>query len=250
VISPDRWRRAQAYEQGYWAAVAERVAAGSYDQIGFYEWRAGQLLERLEAAGAQRLVAGEGRVVEIGSGPVGVVGFLPAVVKVAVDPLNGFYATNPKLTELRKPDVHYIEAPGERVPLDSGAYDLVIIENCIDHVHDVHGVMREIRRLLAEDGILYITVNGRSRIGYWIHRLLAWLALDPGHPHTFTAPRFRALLDSYGFEVLQFDEASWQEAWIQDLRSTQTRARLKALLFVSENLLTAVARKVALGGTR
>jgi SAM-dependent methyltransferase len=247
MTTQQRWKRAQEYERGYWEGVAQRAAEGSFQQLAFYEWRAGELAKRLNKVGAGHLLSGTARVVELGSGPVGLVGYLPAREKVAVDPLNRFYATNQKLTQLRKPDVRYLDAPGEQVPLASGAYDLVVMENCIDHVRDMGAVMAEIRRLLTDRGLLYLTVNARSRPGYFVHRMLAKLALDPGHPHTFTERRFQRFLDGFGFDILLFHAAPWLDAWLEDLRSSSSRARLKALLFVSEHLLSAVVRKRELG---
>ena len=242
MTTSERWKRAQEYERGYWEGMARRADEGSY-RTDFYQWRAQQLMQRLQAIGAEKLLAGEGRIVELGSGPVGIVGFLPGREKVAVDPLNTFYATNAKLTELRRPEVNYLAAPGEKVPLQSGKYDLVVIENCIDHVRDMEAVMNEIGRLLTDGGLLYLTVNARSRPGYFVHRILARLALDPGHPHTFTVRRFRSMMRRFGYDILQFDAASWGKAWMEDLTSKGRRGRLKALLFVSEHLLTSVARK-------
>jgi len=243
MISRDRWKKAQEYEQGFWQGVAERTAQGSYEQIGFYEWRAQDLLRRLGAIGLGDALGPESRIVELGSGPVGVVGFLPGQEKVAVDPLNTYYSTDSHLTELRKPEVEYLAAGGESVPLESGRYDLVIMENCIDHTQDPHAIMREIHRLLRDGGLLYLTVNGRCRAGYWVHRVLANLALDPGHPHTYTTGRFRRMIRDFGFEIMAFEEAPWKDAWLQDLRSSRSRDRLKGVLFVSEHLLSAVARK-------
>lgn len=244
MISKDRWKKAQEYEQGFWEGVAERTAAGSYEQIAFYEWRAQDLMRRLAAVGLANTLTDESRILELGSGPVGVVGFLPGQEKVAVDPLNTYYSSDEHLTELRKPDVEYLAAGGEDVPLESGRYDLVIMENCIDHTQNPDAIMREIHRLLKDDGILYLTVNGRSRPGYWVHRLLAKLALDPGHPHTYTESRFQRMIESSGFEILAFDAASWKDAWLQDLGSSKGRDRLKGLLFVSEHLLGAISQKI------
>ncbi len=242
MTTRERWKKAQEYERGFWEGVAARAAEGAYDQIDFYEWRAGELVKRLEEAGAPEITA-DSAVVELGSGPVGVAGFLPGRDKVSVDPLNDFYSSDDKLTELRKPDVTYLTAGGEDVPLDSGGYDFAIIENCIDHVQDVEAVMGEIRRLLVDSGTLFLTVNARSRPGYVMHRILARLALDPGHPHTFTEGKLKRLLADHGFEILSFDSTSWWEAWVADVKDNRLRSRLKAALFVSEHLLTVVAAK-------
>lgn len=242
MISQDRWEKAQEYEQGFWEGVAERVAAGSYGQIDFYEWRAGELLKKLEAAGLPAPSETSG-IVELGSGPVGVLGFLPGHDRVAVDPLNRYYSSNDKLTELRNPAVTYLSAPGEDVPLESGKYDMVIMENCIDHTQDPDTVMSEIHRLLAPNGILYLTVNARSRPGYWVHRFLARYALDPGHPHTYTEGRFKKMIERHGFDVVQFEAGSWAKAWWDDLITNRVKSRMKGVLFVSEHLLSAVAQK-------
>jgi SAM-dependent methyltransferase len=243
LASNARWRKAQAYERGFWEGVAQRAAEGSYDRIDFYEWRAGELTKRLRGLGEDGLLSGQARIVEMGSGPVGVLGFLPGSRRVAVDPLNGFYASNARLTELRNPEIEYVEAPGEAVPLPSGEWDLVIMENCIDHVQDVDAVMKEIDRLLGPRGLLYLTVNARSRPGYWMHRVLARFALDPGHPHTFTESRFGRMLERHGYDIIQFETTSWWEAWRTDLAAGEWKHRMKGILAVSEHLLTAVARK-------
>ncbi len=243
MASKERWQKAQEYEQGYWEGAAQSAAQGVLDQIDFYEWRAGELERRLTTVGLGAVVDGSHRIAELGSGPVGILPFLKGKEKVAVDPLNKYYSTNAALTKFRTPDVRYVSAGGEDVPLEAGAYDLVIMENCIDHVQDTDAVMSEIRRLLPASGTLYLTVNARSRFGYYVHRLLATLALDPGHPHTFTESRFKAMLDRHGFDILQFETGSWFDAWKEDLSAKSGRAKLKALLAVSEYLLVAVAKK-------
>jgi SAM-dependent methyltransferase len=239
----DRWRKAQEYEQGYWEGVAAKIAQGSYDRMDFYEWRAGEIRKFLESIEQESLLDGTSCIIEMGSGPLGVIGYLPGVNRVAVDPLNKFYSTNEHLCKLRNPEVQYLSSPGEEVPLESSSCDFLIIENCIDHVQDMKGVMSEIRRLLKPGGILYLTVNARSRFGYYIHRILAKLAIDPGHPHTFTENRLRAFLDREGFDLMQLEKGSWFDAWVQDLRGTDMKTRLKAILFVSEYLITTVSRR-------
>jgi SAM-dependent methyltransferase len=243
MATRERWLKAQEYERGYWEAMAQKIAEDSYEQLGFYEWRAGQLSERLKRLGEGRLLDGTARILEMGSGPVGVLGFLPGQQRIAVDPLNNFYAENEKLVALRNPEVEYLALPAEELGLEEGSFDLVIMENCIDHVRDVDAVMRAIRRVLVPGGTLYLTVNARSSVGSLVHRVLARAVLDPGHPHTFTSRRFRRMIVAHGFEMREFEEASRFHAWLDHLRSPILRHRAKALLGVAEHLLSAVARK-------
>src|SRR5437867_4274254 len=243
MVSLARWQRAQQYERGYWESVASRIATGSVSQLEWYRWRAEQLQLRLRSVGLGHLADGGARVIEVGSGPVGVVGFFPAVERVAVDPLEPYYAANATLTALRAPTVQYRPGSVEALPVSSGHYDLAIIENCIDHVRDVAAAMRELRRALAAAGVLYLTVNCRTPWGFVVHRALSRLRVDAGHPHTFTPPRAAALLRDHGFTPLQFEVGSYAVARREDLAAPELRARIKAVLGVSEFLVSAVAQQ-------
>lgn len=244
MTSPERWMRAQEYEAGYWQAVAKDAAENSLGKIDFYDWRAGELVKRLRDLGLDESLRSESRVVELGPGPVGLLGFLPGQTRVSVDPLNDYYSQDPRLADQRAADVQYLTAPGEAVPLESAAWDFVIMENCIDHTRDPDAVLGEVWRLLKPNGTLYMTVNCRSRVGYYVHRLLARLSLDPGHPHTYTANRFRQLAKKGQFEIIWCHTESWTSAWLEDLRGPSLRVRAKAVLGVSEHLTSMICRKV------
>ncbi|NNL47990.1 MAG: class I SAM-dependent methyltransferase, partial [Acidimicrobiia bacterium] len=155
MVSSDRWKTAQRYEQDYWDRVATEVEAQGQDRLGGYRWRRDQLVRMLAEAGAPEVSDGSARVLEVGSGPVGVIGFFPGVHKVAVDPLEHFYSGRPLLVASRSPDVSYRTGSGEALPVKDGCYDLAIIENCIDHCQDMDAVMLGIRRALKPGGYLY-----------------------------------------------------------------------------------------------
>jgi SAM-dependent methyltransferase len=246
MVSDERWRTAQAYEAHYWEDTAARIAAGTVHQLEWYGWRADQLAQRLRRLGLGHLADGSANVVEVGAGPIGVVTYFPAARRVAVDPLNDRYAADPVLVKLRDPAVEYLTGVGESLPGEDGAFQLAIIENCIDHVQNPRTVMRELGRVLAPDGILYLTVNCRSRTGYFVHRLLSRLKIDAGHPFTFTPKRAGALATASGFEVLDLSELqSYRQARAADLRSASARDRVKALLGVSEFTISMIARRAS-----
>lgn len=242
MVSTARWQRAQGYERGYWESLGSRIADGSVSQLDWYGWRAEQLVLKLRSLGLGRLTEGHARVLEVGSGPVGVAGFFPAAERLAVDPLEPYYASNATLTALRNPAVEYRQGSAEALPCDSGIYDLAIIENCIDHVRDVSAAMRELKRALRTEGTLYLTVNCRTPFGFLVHRTLSRLLVDAGHPHTFTPRRVQRLFQDHGFSTMDFEVASYAEARRADLDAAEPRARLKAVLGVSEFLVSAVAR--------
>lgn len=245
MVSSDRWRRAQRYEREYWESVAKQIASGAVSQLDWYSWRADQLKKRLTALGLEHLTDGSVRVIEVGAGPIGIVSYYPGKERVAIDPLEHFYAGDPVLTELRDNDVDFIDGVGEQLPCTSGLYDLAIIDNCIDHVRDVGAVMAEVARVLRVGGIVYLTVNSRTRRGFWIHRMLSRLRIDAGHPHTFTLGRVENLIHNSGFELLFIDAGSHVEAWRNDLLRGSLKNKIKAILGVSQFLVTVVGRKSA-----
>lgn len=239
-----RGRYAQIYEKGIWEDVSHQGNRGESAGIDFYAWRAAKLQSTLRRLGHTQLTQGNGRIVEVGSGPVGMVAYLPGAERIAVDPLNGFYAEDPDLVALRDPEVRYLNGVGEAIPAEAGRYDLVIAENCIDHVRDVSVVMKEMRRVLRDGGILYLTVNARTAWGYGVHRILSALRIDPGHAHTLTAHGVRRLIRRHGFTSLEVRVGSYRDAWKKDLLAAEVRPLAKALLGVSEYVVTVCGRKV------
>jgi SAM-dependent methyltransferase len=184
-------------------------------------------------------------VLEIGSGPIGVVRYFAASERVAVDPLNDFYGSDPNLSALRTTDVQYVTGVGEELVRPDASVDLVIMENCIDHTRDVGQVLSEIERVLRPGGVLYLTVNCRSIVGFGVHRLLSTLSIDAGHPHTFTIGKLRRILDRPRLRTLSVQGDSLFEAWKADLTSSKNRDKLKAVLQVSEYLATAYVERAA-----
>ncbi|UCF67180.1 MAG: methyltransferase domain-containing protein [Acidobacteriota bacterium] len=180
-------------------------------------------------------------ILEVGSGPVGIVSFLDGKRRVAVDPLCDYYSTESSLIAHRDPGVTYVNASGEELAFDAESFDLVILDNVIDHVRNHHRVMSRIHDLLMPKGILYFTVNLHPLWGSLIHRLLAVTAVDPGHPHTFTLEQVRKFLTEHNFESCHEEWEDYKERCECDRRSGSLKARIKGWTGLSAFLYTSVA---------
>jgi ubiquinone/menaquinone biosynthesis C-methylase UbiE len=239
-IARTRWQRAQEYEEGFWRRLGENIEAGTHEQLGWYRWRADRLVERLAAAGGS--VPRSGKVLEIGSGPIGIVNFLGWGERYAIDPLEHFYRTRPSLTGLRQPGVTYLDGSGERLPFEDRSFELVIIDNVIDHTFSPRTILEEIRRVLHPEGYLFLSVNVHTRWGAWLHDLLARLGIDRGHPYTFTSAILRQVLAAHHFAILTEQVEDYGAAKRADLQSCGLKPKVKGAVGLSEFSHSVVCR--------
>ena len=187
-------------ELGFWVRTRDNPGeslAGVTDLIAaMHDWQVGRLRELAGVLGFEGDGADEGvrrwcserSAVEIGAGPYPMIAVAKWKRAVAVDPLaDGYRAEGllPDTPEMRS--TVYLAAPGEAVPLPAGFADLLVIENCLDHVADPPRVLAEMRRLLAPAGRVWLLVD-----------LMEYR--DVMHPHAFTEERLRATLRAAGFE--------------------------------------------------
>jgi ubiquinone/menaquinone biosynthesis C-methylase UbiE len=239
-----RWDKAQQYEQSYWRDVAETIVAGTADELTWYRINAEKyrdlILPHLRKA-ADKI----DKVVEIGSGPVGVATFFELGTCYATDPLEEFYRANPTLSALRNRSVTYLKSAGETLPFADRDADVVIVENVLDHTRRPDVVLDEIRRILADDGVMFFKVNVRTPIGTWIHRVLSRLNIDKGHPHSYSENSIRATLMRHGFAIRYEHVDHYDAAREADRESDRLKDRLKSVLGLSQFWFTAVCWKAS-----
>ncbi len=168
-----RWQRTRLYELGGRLGLDRAFAPGEPITGPLADWC------------AQR------RVLEIGGGPHPAVSETRWKSAVAADPLAEGYAAEGLLPSENDRVVH-ISAPGEAIPLPGGTIDLVIAENCLDHVMDPWKVLGEIHRLLVPGGHLWLLVD-------LMHHK------DHLHPHPFTEASARDMLSKAGLEIVKAD---------------------------------------------
>jgi SAM-dependent methyltransferase len=99
-------------------------------------------------------------VVSIGCGCTGELAAFPAGVKVAIDPL--LYAYQ-RLGMLVTDEVGgrtlYLSLGAEDLPLLDRSADLVICRNALDHMPDPRVALKEMSRILSDEGTLFVSVD-------------------------------------------------------------------------------------------
>ncbi len=82
------------------------------------------------------------------------------------------------------------------------SYDVVTLWDVLEHTPDPKTEIREIHRLLKDDGLLVINYPD---IGSWIARLMgrSWVFLLDVHLYYFTRATIRKLLEDAGFDIVR-----------------------------------------------
>lgn len=244
-MNSKRWEIAQKYEKEYWEKGVDKFASRTQkesDWYAWYAWKVSKFEEELSKT-KHTIDRSNCKVLEIGSGPIGMVACLKWGERYAIDPLAEFYKEKQSLVKLRDSKVQYLAGTGEKIPFDDGFFNIVIIDNVLDHVSKPDLVLKEIYRVLSKNGILYIIVNIHTYRGYLLHSLLAKLNIDKGHPYSFTAEKIRDFLNKHQLIVNSESVNDYYEAREADRGSQSLKAKIKGYTGLSEFIYSAICLK-------
>lgn len=229
-----RWVKAQEYERNWWERQQMEL------DLTIYEFYADDIQRFLDGI---LQINKDTSILEIGSGPVGILTFLKSDHRYAVDPLEHYYATVPRFTEFRDARVQYYSAKGEQLPFADSMFDFVIMDNVLDHCDDPGKVMAETTRVLRKGGILFFRQNVYHPWGKLVRSVMELLEIDKGHPFTYTIRAVRALLHHQKLEILKTRRTGYFQRWKKELLSGKKNDLIKALLLVNRDRAVFVLRK-------
>lgn len=184
-----------------------------------------------------RPLAQDARVLEVGSGPHGLIFFFEAPFGVGIDPLAVPYA---KLFSVWQRRVPVVAAFGEVLPFADASFDVVLCDNVVDHAELPARIVSEIARVLAPSGLLYFTVNVHHPVYALASRLHAtWNALGipyeirPFADHTvhLTPASARRLFRDLSFWILQESKVTAQRAASNGLEGALKKIFFKNSLY-------------------
>ena len=137
-------------------AHADRRFRSEYDYALFEYYRSAKVIAFLDRAG----VVIRGRVLDAGCGGGGMPLSLAehADEVVGIDPIDRFGQAGAVLARergLRR--LHFLQADGMALPFAQGTFDLVLSHAVIEHVADAPLYLRECRRVLKEDGRVFLS---------------------------------------------------------------------------------------------
>lgn len=215
-----RWLIAQGHQLDYQRQKLPAIKRWPEFSEGFRRWA-----RDCERSLAEVASLGPGsRILEVGSGPTGLIFHMGIGTRFALDPLAHEYRQ--VFAEAQGTGVRILAGMGESLPLSDRSMDAVILYNTLDHTDDPSSVLREIYRVLKEDGVLYCEVNiyppalwaaGRvyEAVSFLTVKALSVL-LPPSilrsHPHMFTLGSIGRLLAGKGYKIVRESATKSREA--------------------------------------
>ena len=89
-----------------------------------------------------------------------------------------------EIPETRKSGA-YVSADAARMPFASGSFGLIVSNHSLEHFRELDATLREMARVLARHGAIYIAVPDVTTLTDRIYR---WMARGGGHVNAFRSP--------------------------------------------------------------
>jgi 2-polyprenyl-3-methyl-5-hydroxy-6-metoxy-1,4-benzoquinol methylase len=120
----------------------------------------------------------------------------------------------------------------EELPLENGAYDLVLMLQTIEHVEDPVAVFAAVRRLLAPGGILLCETPNVRSLDARLFRRRYWSGYHfPRHWHLFHAESLARLARRAGLEPVRIETYPCVVSWIFPLHHRLRESGAPAWLY-------------------
>ncbi|HYE55086.1 MAG TPA: class I SAM-dependent methyltransferase [Chitinophagaceae bacterium] len=106
--------------------------------------------------------------------------------------------------------------------LPAANFDVITLWHVLEHVHDVHGYLKQLKHILKHEGHLVIAVPNYTSADARLYRQF-WAAYDvPRHLYHFSPASMQALLRLHGFQ-LEAIYPQWFDSFYVSLLSEQYR---------------------------
>lgn len=188
-----RWRNAQKDEKAYWNywnSIKSKDWARTIKK--YWEWY-------LDIFEKYTEFKKETKILEIGSGPDGIIHYLNIGWNIAIDPSMDYYISNFELSN----KIKWIKGVGETLPFKDNCFDIVITTNTLDHVLSPEKVLSEIKRVLKKDSFLFLTTDCyQPLLKYYRNIKEAFSVGDELHPYSFSVKDITRLIQRSGLQTL------------------------------------------------
>jgi SAM-dependent methyltransferase len=171
-------------------------------------------------------IRADARVLEVGSGPHGLVFFFGAERGIGVDPLAHHYVTLFPAWQRRVPTV---SGYGEALPFPDNSFDVVLSDDVVDYAEDPAAIIAEVTRVLVPRGTFYFTVN----ICHPLWNVLGLLReVEDFHTTHISLRRVRSFFDSLPLRIVaESHTIAETRTVIRKRRERRFRAWVKSVFY-------------------
>jgi len=104
--------------------------------------------------------------------------------------------------------------------LSADQFDAITLWHVLEHVHDLHGYIEQLKRLLKEKGKIFIAVPNCTAKDASIYKEY-WAAWDvPRHLYHFSPESMKVLLQNHGLKIEQY-KPMWYDSFYISLLSSK-----------------------------
>jgi 2-polyprenyl-3-methyl-5-hydroxy-6-metoxy-1,4-benzoquinol methylase len=106
--------------------------------------------------------------------------------------------------------------------LPPASFDVITLWHVLEHVHDLHGYLRQLKLLLKDEGRLFIAVPNYTSADASIYKQ-DWAAYDvPRHLYHFSPESMRKLFEKHGMKLL-YQKPMWFDSIYVSLLSSRDK---------------------------
>ncbi|MBX3045009.1 MAG: methyltransferase domain-containing protein [Candidatus Kapabacteria bacterium] len=229
-----RWEKAQNYEKNWWNKKKAAI------DLSYLKKFADELRQQVAPFVDQSKSL---KILEIGSGPAGILTHLNADLRCAVDPLEDFYSSVSEYADYRDKNVNYYKAMGEELPFDDSVFNLIIVDNVLDHCQSPYKVISEINRVAEIGAIIYFKQNTYHLIGKILRNILEKFEIDKGHPYNFTESDILKIFCQKDYEILNRKGRGHIKQLFVELKMRNLKALIRIFTLMTRNKITLILKK-------
>lgn len=156
-------------------------------------------------------------------------------------------AAKSNLLENANYDAEGVVADATNLPFTDGYFDFVLCIDLIEHVKEDSLLLREIRRVLRDNGLMLLATQNSNSITYvleapiqrYVLKNRNWMGWDPTHIRFYTPKHLLHLLTTSGLTPIEIDGTYFIPYgignWLQRLQRL-SKAVYRILVFINEKM--------------
>jgi len=191
MIMGKKWNIAQTSEARFWIKKKDAILSAGYrDKIKSRSLRVEKWLKKYTSASKSL------KILEIGGGGTQLVDYFSQGNRFGIDPLASLYVR--EFASVLNFEVKWVGAKVENLPFPANSFDVVISRNALDHVESFDMAMKEIKRIMKENGLFYLGMNTMCGPLYLFRKFHKSVE----HPYVFSRKSLSRELAKSGFKVI------------------------------------------------